>query len=58
MIEVWDRLYDAFAARPDPRVEHTKQHPLIDIISIAICAVIRRDGLPESDCTPDCAARR
>jgi predicted transposase YbfD/YdcC len=40
MIEVWDRLYDAFASLPDPRVERTKQHPLIDIISIAICAVI------------------
>jgi predicted transposase YbfD/YdcC len=40
MIEVWDRLYDAFAALPDPRVERTKHHPLIDIISIAICAVI------------------
>jgi predicted transposase YbfD/YdcC len=40
MTEVWDRLYDAFATLPDPRVERTKQHPLIDIISIAICAVI------------------
>ena len=40
MIEVWDRLYDAFATLPDPRVERTKAHSLIDIISIAICAVI------------------
>jgi predicted transposase YbfD/YdcC len=40
MIEVWDRLYDAFATLDDPRVERTKQHSLIDIISIAICAVI------------------
>lgn len=40
MIEVWDRLYDAFASVKDPRVENTKHHSLIDIISIAICAVI------------------
>jgi len=40
MTEVWDRLYDAFATLPDPRVGRTKQHPLIDSISIAICAVI------------------
>lgn len=40
MTEVWDRLYDAFATLTDPRVERTKHHSLIDIISIAICAVI------------------
>lgn len=40
MIEVWDRLYDAFATLPDPRVERSKAHSLIDIISLAICAVI------------------
>jgi DDE_Tnp_1-associated len=39
-IEVWDSLYDAFASIPDPRIERTKHHPLIDIICIAICAVI------------------
>jgi predicted transposase YbfD/YdcC len=40
MTEVWDSLYDAFASIPDPRSEHTRHHSLIDIISIAICAVI------------------
>lgn len=40
MTEVWDCLYDAFATLNDPRVERTKHHSLIDIISIAICAVI------------------
>ena len=40
MTEVWDCLYDAFATPNDPRVERTKHHSLIDIISIAICAVI------------------
>ncbi len=29
-----------FATLPDPRVERTKQHQLLDIIMIAICAVI------------------
>jgi predicted transposase YbfD/YdcC len=40
MTEVWDYLYDAFASLNDPRVERTKHHSLIDIISIAVCAVI------------------
>lgn len=40
MTEVWDSLYDAFATIPDPRSERTRHHSLIDIISIAICAVI------------------
>jgi predicted transposase YbfD/YdcC len=40
MTDVWDCLYDAFASLNDPRVERTKHHSLIDIISIAICAVI------------------
>jgi hypothetical protein len=39
MTEVWDSLYDAFASIPDPCSEHTRHHSLIDIISIAICAV-------------------
>ena len=29
-----------FAALPDPRVERTKKHQLVDIIMIALCAVI------------------
>lgn len=33
-------IADHFAQMPDPRVERTKQHKLIDIITIAICAVI------------------
>ncbi len=33
-------IADYFDELPDPRVERTKQHKLIDIITIAICAVI------------------
>ncbi|MDZ4876612.1 MAG: ISAs1 family transposase ISAsp2 [Chroococcidiopsis cubana SAG 39.79] len=33
-------IADHFAQMPDPRVERTKRHQLIDIITIAICAVI------------------
>jgi predicted transposase YbfD/YdcC len=33
-------IADHFAQMEDPRVERTKQHKLIDIITIAICAVI------------------
>lgn len=40
MVEIWDRLYDAFINVPDPRLARTREHPLIDIIAIAICAVI------------------
>lgn len=29
-----------FAALPDPRVERTKEHLLLDILTIALCAVI------------------
>jgi predicted transposase YbfD/YdcC len=34
------RLYRRFAALDDPRVERTKLHDLLDMITIAICAVI------------------
>lgn len=33
-------IADHFADIEDPRVERTRQHKLIDIITIAICAVI------------------
>ncbi len=33
-------IADHFSNIDDPRVERTKQHKLIDIITIAICAVI------------------
>jgi hypothetical protein len=33
-------IADYFAQMPDPRVERTRRHKLIDIITIAICAVI------------------
>ncbi len=33
-------IADHFAEVEDPRIERTKQHKLIDIITIAICAVI------------------
>src|ERR671939_1691063 len=29
-----------FAALPDPRIERTKRHQLLDILTIAICAVL------------------
>jgi DDE_Tnp_1-associated len=29
-----------FVAVPDPRIDRTKRHQLLDIITIAICAVI------------------
>ena len=29
-----------FAALPDPRVERSKAHPLVDILTIGLCAVI------------------
>ena len=29
-----------FARLPDPRIERTKQHQLIDIITIALCGII------------------
>ncbi len=31
---------DHFGTIPDPRVERTKKHKLLDIIAIAICGVI------------------
>lgn len=33
-------LIDHFANLTDPRIERTKEHKLIDILTIAICAVI------------------
>ena len=33
-------IADHFSSLKDPRIERTKQHKLIDIITIAICAVI------------------
>lgn len=33
-------ITDAFAALPDPRVERTKEHHLLDILTIALCGVI------------------
>lgn len=33
-------IADHFSELEDPRVERTRQHKLIDIITIAICAVI------------------
>lgn len=34
------RLLDHFAELPDPRIERTKRHALLDIVAIALCAVI------------------
>ena len=33
-------ISEHFASLPDPRVERTKLHPLINILSIALCAVL------------------
>ncbi len=33
-------IREQFASLEDPRVERTKQHQLLDIITIALCAVI------------------
>src|SRR5665213_1872976 len=33
-------LFEHFAALPDPRVERTKEHQLLDILTIAVCAII------------------
>jgi predicted transposase YbfD/YdcC len=33
-------LRDHFAALPDPRVERAKRHQLLDLVTIAVCAVI------------------
>src|SRR5918912_1268737 len=33
-------LREYFAALPDPRIDRTKRHQLLDIITIAICAVL------------------
>jgi predicted transposase YbfD/YdcC len=34
------RLLDHFAALDDPRVERTRRHALLDIVTIAVCAII------------------
>jgi predicted transposase YbfD/YdcC len=33
-------ISEHFAALPDPRIERCKRHPLLDIVTIALCAVI------------------
>jgi hypothetical protein len=33
-------IFDHFAQIPDPRIERTKRHNLIDILGISICGVI------------------
>lgn len=33
-------IREPFAALTDPRSDHTKQHPLLDILTIALCGVI------------------
>lgn len=40
MKENYNLFTETFSIIPDPRVERTKRHLLIDIIAIAICAVI------------------
>ena len=33
-------MHDSFATLVDPRIERTKRHQLLDIITIALCGVI------------------
>src|SRR5215203_5390285 len=33
-------IHQMFADLPDPRIERTKRHPLLDLIAIAVCAVV------------------
>ena len=33
-------ITDHFASLTDPRIDHTKQHQLLDILTIALCAMI------------------
>jgi hypothetical protein len=35
-------LHSHFSSLPDPRIERTKGHPLVNIIVITVCAVICR----------------
>ena len=42
------RLPEHFGQIDDPRVARTKQHLLIDILVIAICAVICYAAVPET----------
>ena len=39
-VSVWPALIEQLSELPDPRVERTRLHHLIDILAIAICAVI------------------
>jgi len=39
-VSVWPALLEQLSDLPDPRVQRTRLHHLIDILSIAICAVI------------------
>jgi len=39
-VSVWPTLIEQLRQLPDPRVERTRLHHLIDILAIAICGVI------------------
>ena len=39
-VSVWPALIEQLQQLPDPRVERTRLHHLLDILAIAICAVI------------------
>lgn len=34
------RLIEHLSVLPDPRIEHTKRHKLLDIVTLAVCAVL------------------
>ena len=35
-----DTIFEYFGCSPDPRIDRTKDHKLLDILAVAICAVI------------------
>lgn len=37
-------LEDHFADLPDPRREHARRHALLDILAVALCAVLSGAG--------------
>ena len=39
-VSVWPALIEQRNELPDPRVQRTRLHSLIDILALAICAVI------------------
>ncbi len=47
MAESSSSLFDHFAEIADPRIERNRQHSLLDIIVLSVCAVISGAGTLE-----------